>query len=247
MAKIAISNLGKSFNGLKALENLSLDVREGEFMTIVGPTGCGKTTILNLVAGLEKPTNGSIEIDGEAVEKPGFNRGMIFQEGGLLPWRSVAGNVALGLEIKGQDDDSIKRSVQHHIEMVGLKGFEESYPYELSGGMVQRTSLARALAFDSEILLMDEPFASVDALTREKLQGELLRIWEETKKTILFVTHSIDEAIYMGDSVAVVSARPGAIKSVVDVPFPRPREGIKSSPEFADLREKVWELLKEEV
>ncbi|MEE9594229.1 MAG: ABC transporter ATP-binding protein, partial [Candidatus Hydrothermarchaeales archaeon] len=208
MAKIAISNLGKSFNGLKALENLSLEVKEGEFITLVGPTGCGKTTFLNLIAGLEKPSEGSIKIDGKIVEKPGFNRGMIFQEGALLPWRTVAENVALGLEIKGQDGDAISKTVQRHIEMVGLKGFEDSYPYELSGGMMQRTALARVLAFDPEILLMDEPFASVDALTREKLQSELLRIWEETKKTILFVTHSIEEAVYLGDSVAVVTARP---------------------------------------
>ncbi len=247
MAKIAISNLGKSFNGLKALENLSLEVKEGEFITLVGPTGCGKTTFLNLIAGLEKPSEGSIKIDGKIVEKPGFNRGMIFQEGALLPWRTVAENVALGLEIKGQDGDAISKTVQRHIEMVGLKGFEDSYPYELSGGMMQRTALARVLAFDPEILLMDEPFASVDALTREKLQSELLRIWEETKKTILFVTHSIEEAVYLGDSVAVVTARPGAIKAVVDIPLQRPREGVKGSAQFAEHREKIWELLKEEV
>ncbi len=247
MAKITISGLGKSFDGLQALKNLALEVEDGEFMAIVGPTGCGKTTLLNLVAGLEKPSEGRIKINGEVVERPGFNRGMIFQEGGLLPWRTVAENVALGLEIKGQDGDAIKQRVQHYIDMVGLRGFEDSYPSELSGGMAQRTALARVLAYDPEILLMDEPFASVDALTREKLQNELLRIWSGTNKTILFVTHSIDEAVYLADRVAVMTARPGAIKTVIEIPRSRPREGTKGSAEFAELRERVWEFLKGEV
>jgi NitT/TauT family transport system ATP-binding protein len=247
MAKIAISNLGKSFNGLQALKDLSLNVEDGEFMVIVGPTGCGKTTLLNLIAGLEKPSDGWIKIDGNLVERPGFDRGMIFQEGALLPWRTVAGNIALGLEIKGVDKETIAESVQRYIGMVGLNGFEGSYPYELSGGMMQRTALARVLAYDPEILLMDEPFASVDALTRERLQNELLRIWGETRKTILFVTHSIDEAIYLGERVAVMTSRPGSIKAILDIPLSKSGNETKGSTEFAVLRERIWELLQGEV
>ncbi|MEE8168887.1 MAG: ABC transporter ATP-binding protein [Candidatus Hydrothermarchaeales archaeon] len=247
MAKITISGIGKSFDDLVAIDNLAIEVDEGEFLGLVGPTGCGKTTLLNLVAGLERPSKGSIMIDGEEVLKPGFDRGMIFQEGALLPWRTVEENVAFGLEIKGVNGDERKKITQKYIDLVGLKGFEDSYPYELSGGMAQRVALARVLAYDPEILLMDEPFASVDALTREKLQNELLRIWGEMRKTILFVTHSIDEAVYLSDRVAVMSSRPARITEVVNIDLPRPREGSRSSKTFVEIRERIWGILREEV
>ncbi len=244
--KIVIRDLEKSFDGLVALKDLDLKVEEGEFLSIVGPTGCGKTTLLNIIAGLEKPTSGSVDIGDRRVVGPGFDRGMMFQEGALLPWRTVAENVAFGLEIKGLDSGKRSAIANSYIELVGLSGFEDKYPYELSGGMAQRAALARTLAYDPEILLMDEPFASVDALTRERLQNELLRIWGAMRKTILFVTHSIDEAVYLADRVAVMSSRPGRIKSVVEVALPRPREDSRSSAEFYALRNRLWEMIREE-
>ncbi len=244
--KIVIRDLEKSFDGLVALKGLSLEVEESEFLSIVGPTGCGKTTLLNVIAGLEEPTSGSVEIGNRRVVGPGFDRGMMFQEGALLPWRTVAENVAFGLEIKGFDAEQRSAIARSYIDLVGLGGFEDKYPYELSGGMAQRAALARTLAYDPEILLMDEPFASVDALTRERLQNELLRIWGAMRKTILFVTHSIDEAVYLADRVAVMSSRPGRVKSIVEVALPRPREDSRSSSEFYALRNRIWEMLREE-
>lgn len=230
-----------------AVNDFSLNIKKSELISIVGPSGCGKTTVLNLLAGLESPTKGSIKINGDVIKGPGSDRGMIFQEGGLLPWRNVIRNVEFGLEIKGINPGKRRSVAKKHIKLVGLTGFEDSYPYELSGGMMQRVALARMLAFDPEILLMDEPFASVDALTRENLQDELLKIWSEMKKTIIFVTHSIDEAIYLSDRVAVMSARPGRVKKVLDITLERPREGIRALPEFARLREEIWEALQKEM
>jgi NitT/TauT family transport system ATP-binding protein len=249
--KISVQNLSKEFqsNGrvVAALEGLSFEVREGEFFGIVGPSGCGKTTLLNLIGGIEGPTRGNILIDGSEIKGSGFDRGMLFQEGALLPWRTSKKNVEFGLEIKGTDSAQREDIADKYLKLVGLADFGESYPHELSMGMVQRVSLARVLSFDPDILLMDEPFASVDALTRESLQNELLKIWTGMKKTIVFVTHSIDEAVYLSDRIAVLSARPGRVKEVVEVTLPRPRDRTRTSQEFAKLREKIENILKEEV
>jgi NitT/TauT family transport system ATP-binding protein len=251
MAKIRVENLSKVYvtNGRKveALRGLSLEIKEGEFFGIVGPSGCGKTTLLNLIAGLEKPTEGTILINGREVEGPGFDRGMLFQEGALLPWRNVIKNVEFGLEIKGVDKRKRGEISRKYLALVGLEGFEDSYPYELSGGMLQRTALARVLTFEPEILLMDEPFAAVDALTREKLQDEILRIWEKTRKTIVFVTHSIDEIIYLSDRVAVLTGRPARAKKIINIELPRPRREARKSQQFAAYRDEIWNLLKGEV
>ncbi len=251
MEMIKIEGLEKIFfnegREVTAIKDFSLKIKKSELISIVGPSGCGKTTILNLLAGLERPTKGSIKINEDVIKGPGSDRGMIFQEGGLLPWRNVIRNVEFGLEIKGINPEKRRSIAKKHIKLVGLTGFEDSYPYELSGGMMQRVALARMLAFDPEILLMDEPFASVDALTRENLQDELLKIWSEMKKTIIFVTHSIDEAIYLSDRVAVMTARPGKVKKVLDITLERPREGIRALPEFARLREEIWEALQKEM
>lgn len=251
MSKIRVKDLGKVFlsdgREVAALRGLSLEVEEGEFFGIVGPSGCGKTTLLNLIAGLEEPTEGAIFIDGSEVKGPGFERGMLFQEGALLPWRSVMKNIEFGLEIRGIDKEEREGIARKYLNMVGLGGFEESYPHELSGGMAQRTALARVLTFDPEVLLMDEPFASVDALTREKLQEELLRIWEETKKTVVFVTHSIDEIVYLSDRVAVLTARPARVKEIVEIDLPRPRREVRASPQFSEFRDKIWNMLRSEM
>jgi NitT/TauT family transport system ATP-binding protein len=253
--KIVAKNIRKTFHvrraenkGTKefvALENLNLDVYPGEFITIVGPSGCGKSTFLDMLAGLNHPTSGEIKIDGKLITGPALDRGIVLQGYALFPWRSVRQNVEFGLEIKGIAKDQRRQISRDYLNLVGLQGFEESYPYELSGGMKQRVAIARALAYNPEVLLMDEPFAAVDAQTRETLQDELLRIWEKTHKTIIFVTHSIDEAVFLADRVAVMSANPGDIKEIVKIKLPRPRRlgDIRSSPDFNWARHKVWELL----
>lgn len=250
-SKICIKNLEKTFHSdgrsLTALRDLSLEIEDEEFFGIVGPSGCGKTTLLNLIEGIEQPTEGSILINGSEVTGPGFDRGMLFQEGALLPWRTTIKNIEFGLEIKGTNTEEREEIAKKYLRLVGLEGFENSYPFELSGGMMQRVALARVLTFNPSILLMDEPFASVDALTRESLQNELLKIWTEMKKTIVFVTHSIDEVIYLSDRIAVMSARPGKVKGVVEITLPRPREGTRTSAEFARLRDHIWNMLKKEM
>jgi len=249
--KICIKNLEKVFysdgGAITALRDLSFEIKEGEFFGIVGPSGCGKTTLLNLIGGLEQPTKGDILVNGSEVKGPSFDSGMLFQEGALLPWRTAIKNIEFGLEIKGINTREREKIAKNHLRLVGLEGFENSYPFELSGGMMQRVALARVLTFNPDILLMDEPFASVDALTREGLQNELLRIWSETKKTIVFVTHSIDEVIYLSDRIAVMSARPGRVKEVVRITLPRPREDTRTSLESVKLRDNIWKTLKEEI
>ena len=239
--KLKILNVTKTFNSevgeIKALEAINLEVKPSEFLCIIGPSGCGKTTLLRLVAGLDKPTSGKILLDGKEVEKPGQDRGLVFQEFSLFPWRTVIKNVTFGLEIQGIDKEEQYRIANEYIELVGLKGFEDRYPYELSGGMKQRVAVARALATDPAILLMDEPFGSVDAQTRNVLQEELLEIWKRTEKTILFVTHSVDEAVYLADRVAVMSARPGQIIHCMKIDIPRPRK--RTSMEANEIREKL--------
>jgi NitT/TauT family transport system ATP-binding protein len=230
---------------LVALKDFNLKVREGEFLTIVGPSGCGKSTFLNLVAGLWFPVAGEVLVDGKPVTGPADDRAVVFQEYALMPWRTVEGNVRFGLEMQRRTDSSTADKVAHYIELVGLTGFEDSYPRELSGGMRQRVGLARALATEPRILLMDEPFAAVDAITRELMQDELAQIVAKTRQTIIFITHSVDEAITLGDRLVVVSSRPGRIKEIIPVTIPRPRSGreIRHLPEYADLRDRIWDLL----
>ncbi len=233
---------------LLALDNINLHVDDGEFVTIVGPSGCGKTTFINLCDGLLKPTSGKIDIDGKQVTGPGIDRGMVFQDSCLMPWRTVFKNVIFGLECQGLDNAEGQERARKFIKLVGLQGFEDHYPHELSGGMQQRCNLARALTVDPKILIMDEPFASLDAQTREIMQKELLRIWSEARKTVLFITHQINEAIYLADRVIVFGARPGKVKQTIKIDLPRPRDlSLKRDPRFLELENRVWEQIEEEV
>jgi len=231
-----------------ALQNFNVEVGEGEFVSIVGPSGCGKSTFLNVLVGLIPPNSGEMAIRGRRIEGPGTDRAMVFQEFGLLPWRTVLNNIELGLELQGVPAASRRSVSQRYIEMVGLSGFEGHYPHELSGGMKQRVGIARALASDPEVLLMDEPFAALDAQTRDIMQAELLRIWHEAKKTVLFVTHQIEEAVYLSDRVIVMTKRPGRTKKVVKIPLPRPRDyEMRVTQEFNNLKLALWNELKDEL
>ncbi|MDF0497325.1 ABC transporter ATP-binding protein [Bradyrhizobium yuanmingense] len=232
-----------------ALEDISLDVRSGEFLALVGPSGCGKSTLLDLLGGLTTPTSGRILLDGRPITGPGRDRGIVFQQYALFPWRTAAENVEFGLDIAGLSATQRREIARHFLDLVGLSGFANRYPHELSGGMKQRVAIARSLAYDPEVLLMDEPFAALDAQTRETLQGELLRIWRATGKTIVFITHGIDEAVVLGQRVAVMTSRPGRIKQVIDIPETLRCEvdDVRSLPEFGHLWHEVWSLLREEV
>jgi NitT/TauT family transport system ATP-binding protein len=233
---------------VRALHGFDIDVREGEFLSIVGPSGCGKSTFLNVLLGLIKPDSGQLSMRGKTIAGPGTDRAMVFQEFGLLPWRTVQNNIELGLELKGVSSDARHRVSHRFIEMVGLAGFEGHYPHELSGGMKQRVGLARALATDPDVLLMDEPFAALDAQTRDLMQVELLRIWNQARKTVLFVTHQIDEAIYLSDRVLVMTKRPGHAKRTFDIDLPRPRDyEMRVTPEFNDLKLEIWHTLRDEI
>jgi NitT/TauT family transport system ATP-binding protein len=231
-----------------ALDGVDLKVMDGEFVSIVGPSGCGKTSFLSVVDGLMVPTAGRVMVDGQVVTGPGPDRAMVFQDSSLLPWRTALGNIVYGLECLGIRSRLAKERAQHFIGMVGLGGFENHYPHELSGGMQQRVNLARALVVDPKILLMDEPFAALDAQTREVMQEELLQIWLRAKKTVLFITHQIDEAIYLSDRVVVFSSRPGKVKKIIDVNIERPRKlGIKREPRFHNIEDMIWDLIEEDV
>ena len=233
---------------VNALKDFNVQVQEGEFLSIVGPSGCGKSTFLNVLLGLIPPNSGEMAIHGKKVAGPGQDRAMVFQEFGLLPWRTVMNNIELGLELRGVSSGERRDICQKFIEMVGLTGFEGHYPHELSGGMKQRVGLARALATDPEVLLMDEPFAALDAQTRDIMQAELLRIWQEAKKTVLFVTHQIEEAVYLSDRVLVMTKRPGRAKTVIDIPLPRPRDyEMRVTQQFNDLKLEIWNELKDEI
>ncbi len=233
--------------GIEALGGINLEIREGEFFAIVGPSGCGKSTFLEIVAGLTKPTSGSIYIDGRPVDSPDHNRSIVFQGYALFPWRTVMENIAYGLEEKGVPKPKRKTICNEYISLVGLGGFEEHYPYQLSGGMKQRVAIARALAYDPDILLMDEPFAALDAQTREILQAEVLRIWNGTKKTVIFVTHNIEEAVFLADRIAIMSARPGIIKHIIEVQLSRPRfEEQRTSADLIQIRQEIGRLVREE-
>ncbi len=233
---------------VRALQGFDIEVREGEFLSIVGPSGCGKSTFLNVLLGLIKLDFGDLTLDGKRISGPGTDRAMVFQEFGLLPWRTVQNNIELGLELKGVAVATRRDISARFIDMVGLVGFEGHYPHELSGGMKQRVGLARALATDPDVLLMDEPFAALDAQTRDIMQVELLRIWQEARKTVLFVTHQIDEAIYLSDRVMVMTKRPGRAKKIFAIDLPRPRDyEMRVTPEFNDLKLEIWHALKDEI
>jgi NitT/TauT family transport system ATP-binding protein len=233
---------------LVALQDVNLQIREGEFISIVGPSGCGKTTFLNAVDGLLKISRGSLNLGGKLITGPGRDRAMVFQNASLLPWRTVKGNVLYGLELQGRKKGDAGAKVQALIKLVGLAGFEHSYPNELSGGMQQRVNLARALALDPEVLLLDEPFAALDAQTREFMQAELLKVWNATRKTAIFITHQISEAVYLSDRVVVFSARPGKVKQIYDIDIPRPRKlSVKRSQAFMEYEDLIWVSIVEEV
>ena len=231
-----------------AFEDVSLSVADGEFVAIVGPSGCGKTTLLNVVAGLLPYDEGRLSIGGGIVNGPGTNRSMVFQHASLLPWRTVIGNVRYGMEMQRRfDRERMDQRAREMIRLVGLAGFEDRYPSELSGGMQQRVNLGRALATDPEVLLMDEPFAALDAQTREFMQAELLKIWTKSKKMVLFITHQIDEAVFLADRVIVMGTRPGRIKQEFRISFERPRAlSLKRDPRFLAVCDDIWRLIEEE-
>ncbi|SEJ07701.1 NitT/TauT family transport system ATP-binding protein [Azotobacter beijerinckii] len=231
-----------------ALEHFDLEVRAGEFLSVLGPSGCGKSTFLSILAGLAEKSGGSIRIDGRPLEGINANQGVVFQGYALFPWRTVLENIEVGLEIRGVGKTERRERAREYLELVGLGGFGARYPHEISGGMKQRVAIARALVYEPEVLLMDEPFAALDAQTREILQAELLRIWDARKKTIVFITHSLDEAIFLSDRIAVMTHRPGRVKEILEVPLPRPRPAeLRNSEEFVHLRQRAWEVLKDEV
>jgi NitT/TauT family transport system ATP-binding protein len=251
--KLRLENVTKRFpirgekSSFTAIEDITIDVHAGEFVVLVGPSGCGKSTLLDLLGGLSTPSSGRILLDGTPISGPGLDRGIVFQQYALLPWRTARKNIEFGLEAKGLAASVRRERAERYLELVGLKSFADRYPHELSGGMKQRVAIARSLAFDPEVLLMDEPFAALDAQTRESLQDELLRIWKATGKTILFITHGIDEAIYLGQRVAVLTSRPGRIKTVVDVDIDRSAEDVRSDAVFRAQRHHIWSLLRDEV
>jgi NitT/TauT family transport system ATP-binding protein len=254
--KIVAHNIGQRYRFRKAVSDdarqefvavtdVNLAVKKGEFITVVGPSGCGKSTLLDILAGLSRPSEGEIYIDGKQVTGPGLDRGIVLQGYALFPWRTVRQNIEYGLEIKKMHKAERRDISDHFIKLVELAGFEDHFPYELSGGMKQRVAIARALAYDPEVLLMDEPFAAVDAQTRETLQDELLSIWEKTGKTIVFITHSIEEAVFLADRVAIMGTNPGRIKEIADIKLPRPRriDDVRNSADFNWMVEIVWNSL----
>jgi NitT/TauT family transport system ATP-binding protein len=246
--KLDIAGLGKWFGELEALRGLEIEVERGEFICVVGPSGCGKTTLLRLIAGLEPATAGTIMLDGKQVHGPGRNRGFVFQNDSLLPWRTVLNNALVGPEVAGRVGEKEKARTLELLKLVGLGGFEHYYPRQLSGGMRQRVNLARALAIDPDVLLMDEPFAALDAQTREIMQTELLRIWEQGRKTVLFVTHQIDEAVFLADRVIVLARRPGRLQEIVRIKLPRPRAlEVKRQPEFVNYVDHIWRMIERDV
>ena len=250
--KLTLKHITVSFQrrrggSVVAVDSLDLTVRDKEFVCIVGPSGCGKSTLLRIIAGLTRPTTGEVVLDGMQVSGPGADRGMVFQSYTLFPWLTVEGNVEFGPRLRGQPPELCTRIAKRYIDLVGLSGFEHSYPKELSGGMMQRAAIARALANDPEILLMDEPFGALDAQTRTLMQELLLSVWEQTHKTVLFVTHDIEEAVLLADRVYVMTARPGRIKREIQVALPRPRTvEVFDSEEFLHLRREVHQSIREE-
>ena len=246
--KLQIAHLGKSFGELRALQDINLVVERGKFFAVVGPSGCGKTTFLRIVAGLEPASSGEVRLDGRAISGPGGDRGFVFQTDNLLPWRTVFANAIIGREVAGRVGPVERQRTLELLKLVGLEGFENYHPRQLSGGMRQRVNLARALAIDPQILLMDEPFSSLDAQTREIMQTELMRIWETGRKTVLFVTHQIDEAVFLADRVLVFARRPGRLRESVAVELSRPRTlAVKRTAEFVRYVDHIWRLIEDDV
>jgi len=248
MSIVSITHLNKVFERegqppTVALADINLEIDEKEFICLVGPSGCGKTTLLRIIAGLEKPTSGDVRLDDMPIAGPDPQRGMVFQEYSLFPWKSVIDNIAFGLEMKGVSRQERRQIAEEYLNIVNLEQFRDAYPHELSGGMRQRVAIARALANNPRVLLMDEPFGALDAQTRNVMQKELLEIWEETKKTVVFVTHSVDEAVYLADRIVVLSPRPGKIEEVINVDLPRPRD--RTEPMFAELRKYILRRMEE--
>jgi len=247
---LSIKNLNKTYHTeegdeVVALSDINLDVADKEFVCFIGPSGCGKTTLLRITAGLEKPDSGTLTVNNEPITGPGPDRGMVFQEYSLFPWRTVLKNITFSLELKKIAKSEREKIARDFLELVGLSKFADSYPHELSGGMKQRVAIARALVNDPDVLLMDEPFGAVDAQTRNRLQHELLNIWEKKKKTVLFITHSVDEAVFLADKVVVFTARPGRVKEVFSIDLPRPRE--RTSFEANAVREHLLATLGAEI
>jgi NitT/TauT family transport system ATP-binding protein len=249
---LTVQNVGRTFQSRQgpvvALDDINLSIAEGQFVSVVGASGSGKSTLLRLVDGLISPTSGRVLVRGRQVTAPGRDRAMVFQQDNLLPWLSVIDNIGYGLRLAGVQRSEARRRAAEYVALVGLSGFESSYPHQLSGGMRQRANVARALAVDPDVLLMDEPFAALDAQTREIMQSELLRIWQEHRKTVLFVTHQIDEAVYLSDTIVVLSAHPGRVRAVIDVDLPRPRTlHTKRTAAFGEIVDRVWGLIEFEV
>lgn len=251
--KLRVEGLTKTFQAGRnarahtVLQNLTFSVAEGEFVTLIGESGCGKTTVLRIVQGLLNQDDGDVVVDGNVVHGPGRDRGLVFQQANLLPWRTARRNVEFGLELQGLPRAQRAARARELLELVGLGGFADHYPHQMSGGMQQRIGLVRALAIDPAVLLMDEPFSALDAQTREVLQKELLRIHAETRKTVLFVTHDLDEALFLSDRVVILAANPGRVKKVIDIPFERPRAELtelRGLPAFQQLRSQVWQLIR---
>jgi len=250
MSLIQLKDIVKTYEDPKrktkllAIDNVSLEVEENEFLCILGPSGCGKSTLLNMIAGFEKQTSGSVHMNNKLITKPGADRGVVFQQPTLMPWLTVWENVSFHLMLEGVSKAERKKRSLEYIEMVGLKGFENHFPYELSGGMNQRVGIARALMLNPSAILMDEPFASIDAQTKSDMQEELVKLWEKHKITVIFITHSIDEALILGTKVAVMTRRPGTIREMMPINLPRPRD--VTSDEFNSYKRRIRELLHEE-
>jgi NitT/TauT family transport system ATP-binding protein len=239
---------GEATDRVTVLDGVDLSIRKGEFITLVGPSGSGKSVLLDIIGGLTQATGGDVQLDGRRITRPDPKTGYVFQQYALFPWRTALANIEYALEVRGVAKAERTATARHLLSLFGLAGFEDRFPNQLSGGMQQRVAIARALASNPEVLLMDEPFAALDQQTRELLQGELLRIWGKINTTVIFVTHSIDEAIFLADRVVVMTARPGAVKEIIDIDLPRPRDGdIRASAEFNLYRARVWDVLRDEV
>lgn len=250
--QVVVTDLSKSFTRrgktVQALSGINLTIKEGEFVSLVGASGCGKSTFLRIVDGLSPASSGQVQVNGNPIKGPGVDRAFVFQQDRMLPWRTILDNIAFGLELQGKTKKQARESCRYLLAIVGLSNFADSFPSELSGGMRQRANLARAYAMDPRILLMDEPYAALDGQTREMMQSWLLKTWDASRKTVLFVTHQIDEAVYLSDRIVVFTARPGRVKAEIKIDLPRPRTlEMKRSPEFSAYCDQIWQLIEEEV